>query len=211
MPSIVPSTQTVTARCVQARAHPDLRNNVRSGFQLARLFAVVNVAMADAAILCWKEKYRWNTWRPVVAIRQDDKDQWGETEADPSWAPLGSPMTNTKRPNFTPPFPGYPSGHAMIGAAALRSAEALLKLPASLRVTLVSEELNGVSTDSKGEVRPKKPRTFNVDTAIAENDKSREYLGVHFKMDCVEGTRMGTSIGQKVAVAFPKAVDAPKA
>jgi hypothetical protein len=185
-----------------------LRKNVESGFQLARLFAVVNVAMADACIYAWKEKYIHNLWRPVIAIREAALDPFPETVADPTWTPLGSPMTNTRRPPSTPPFPGYPSGHATVGTAALRAAEAVMQIPSSMQATVVSEEFNGVSTDSEGNVRPYHPRTLSIETALSENSKSREFLGVHFTMDCTQGVLAGADIGQKVAAAFPRAADA---
>lgn len=64
----------------------------------ARLFAMLNVALADAAIACWDCKYRFDVWRPVTAIRR----------ADPGWTPLLD----------TPPFPSYTSGHSSFSGAA---------------------------------------------------------------------------------------------
>src|SRR5215207_1986041 len=101
----------------------------------ARLFALVNVAMADAGILAWDQKYIHDLWRPVVGIREHDESMGptGEgnndidNECQPDWLPLGAPATNfsnvSKPPipsnkNFTPHFPAYPSGHATFGAAA---------------------------------------------------------------------------------------------
>lgn len=66
--------------------------------EAARLFAVLNAAMADAAVVCWDCKYRFDVWRPVTALR----------EADPAWAPLLP----------TPPFPAYTSGHSSFSGAA---------------------------------------------------------------------------------------------
>jgi hypothetical protein len=105
----------------------------------ARLFALVNVAMADAGILAWDQKYIHDLWRPVLGIREHDKSMGpaadeGENdinrEGQMDWLPLGAPATNfsnLSKPtqpiptnkNFTPPFPAYPSGHATFGAAAL--------------------------------------------------------------------------------------------
>jgi hypothetical protein len=76
--------------------------------EIVRLFALVNVAMADAAIASWDSKYFYQYWRPVTAIR---------AESDPNFYPLGAPATNTAGPNFTPPFPAYTSGHATFGGA----------------------------------------------------------------------------------------------
>jgi len=67
----------------------------------ARLFAVLNVAMADAAISCWDSKYFFELWRPVTAIRLADTDGNANTIEQPDWTPL----------IVTPPYPEYDSGH----------------------------------------------------------------------------------------------------
>src|SRR5206468_1500165 len=54
----------------------------------ARIFALLNLAMADCGIACWDCKYRFNVWRPVHAIREGDRDGNPDTEADASWKPL---------------------------------------------------------------------------------------------------------------------------
>jgi hypothetical protein len=64
----------------------------------ARLLALVNVAMADAAIACWDAKYDYVFWRPVTAIGLED----------PTWVPL----------LVTPNHPEYPSGHSTVSSAA---------------------------------------------------------------------------------------------
>jgi hypothetical protein len=56
--------------------------------EMARLFALCNLAMADAGIVAWEAKYRYNVWRPVVAIRHSQYGSGGD------WRPLGSPRTN---------------------------------------------------------------------------------------------------------------------
>jgi hypothetical protein len=112
----------------------------------ARLFALVNVAMADAGILAWDQKYIHDFWRPVVGIREHDISMGPagqgnnniDNECQPDWLPFGAPASNSLQidftpvssayprghtivgsaKNFTPPFPAYPSGHATFGAAA---------------------------------------------------------------------------------------------
>lgn len=82
--------------------------------RMARLFALVNVAMADAGILCWDEKYKHDLWRPVLGIREHDQSMGMGTGAtdnlsndtDPGWLPLGAPATNALNPTFAPPAAG---------------------------------------------------------------------------------------------------------
>src|SRR5690606_5093058 len=82
----------------------------------ARLFALVNIALADAGIAAWDSKYYHNLWRPIVAIRNADLDGHEDTQRIADWTPLGAPASNVSGKNFTPPFPAYPSGHATFGA-----------------------------------------------------------------------------------------------
>jgi hypothetical protein len=90
----------------------------------ARLFALLNVAMADAGLVCWECKYRYDVWRPVTAIR----------EVDPTWTPL---LT-------TPPFPSYTSGHSSFSGAAASSLAAFFGTD-EVKFTSTSEGLPGVT------------------------------------------------------------------
>jgi hypothetical protein len=85
----------------------------------ARLFAMTNLAAADAQIGCWNDKYYWQFWRPITAIREADTDCNPATQADPTWLPLFDPTTPVCNPPllFTPPFPDHPSGHACATSA----------------------------------------------------------------------------------------------
>jgi hypothetical protein len=95
--------------------------------KLARLLALVNVSLADAAIAIWESKYHYEFWRPVTGIREAAKgtgptgkgDGNPATIGDPTFTPLGAPASNLDGPNFTPPFPSYPSGHGGFGGALL--------------------------------------------------------------------------------------------
>src|SRR5206468_2609808 len=83
----------------------------RQGFTLAqnaRLFALLNFGLADAAVVAWDAKYAYNFWRPVTAIRHADRDGNPATVLDPDWLPL---LT-------TPSFPEYISGHSIFSATA---------------------------------------------------------------------------------------------
>jgi hypothetical protein len=131
------------------RVVAEARGNTEA--QNARLFALVNAAMGDAAILAWDDKYRYDLWRPILGLREHDTSLGpGGTDADndlsndtdTGWLALGAPASNSLNAeyqtkihgpypcnqsnpgavkNFTPPFPAYPSGHATFGAAAFHA------------------------------------------------------------------------------------------
>ena len=165
----------------------------------ARLFALVNVAMADAGILAWEQKYFHDLWRPVLGVRENDPSMGPQGQAgnptssmsDPFWLPYGAPKTNQVTHNFTPPFPAYPSGHATFGAAALQITRLFYSITGNAPDTLlgnegiVSDELNGVNKDQHGTVRSRHVRKFpqGLWQMIEENGRSRVYLGVHWVFD----------------------------
>ncbi len=172
----------------------------------ARLFALLNVAQADAGIGSWESKYFYNFWRPVVAVREADVgtgpsglgDGNPATVADTDWTPLGAPKSNVIGNNFTPPFPAYPSGHATFGGASFKVLENFYGT-SDMPFTFMSDELNGVTTDNTGVVRPATPRTYNnLEDAIYENAKSRIYLGIHWDFDATQGIAMGKNIADYV-------------
>ena len=73
----------------------------------AHLFALLNVAMADAAIVCWDAKYRYVLWRPITAVRE------GTLDPDPTWIPWLDFFAAG-----TPAHPEFPSGHSTVSGAA---------------------------------------------------------------------------------------------
>jgi hypothetical protein len=93
--------------------------------KLARLLALINTSMADAGIAIWESKFFYQYWRPVGGVREADAgtgpsgggDGNPATTGDATFLPLGAPASNLTGPNFTPPFPAYPSGHAGFGGA----------------------------------------------------------------------------------------------
>jgi len=110
----------------------------------AQLFALINVAMADAGILAWEQKYIHKFWRPILGIREHDQSTGPgatlgnnpvDAHCDTGWLPLGAPKTNGTGKNFTPPFPAYPSGHATFGAAALHVTRLFFKHKKSTGMT----------------------------------------------------------------------------
>jgi membrane-associated phospholipid phosphatase len=158
--------------------------------QSARLFALVNIAMADAGIAAWDTKYTYDLWRPIAAIRRADTDGNPATEADPGWTPLGAPGDGAV-PDFTPPFPAYTSGHAAFGAAAFRVLADFYGRD-DIPFTLTSDEFDGVR-------RPRVTRSYtSFSQAAAENGASRIYLGIHWQFDNVAGQAQGRDIADYV-------------
>jgi hypothetical protein len=141
----------------------------------ARLFALLNMAMADGYVsgFYWKRTYAF--WRPITAIRHAGGDANPGTDPDPAWSSL--------RP--TPPSADYPSTHAVLGAAA---AQILRHFTGSDRFafcTLSSSAVPAAST-----------RCYTrFSEAAAENADSRVYIGYHFRAATRAGMRLGRQIG----------------
>jgi hypothetical protein len=177
-----------------------------STLELARLLALVNVAMADAGIAIWESKYHYDYWRPVAGIREADEgtgptgagDGNPATHGDPTFTPLGAPASNLAVPNFTPPFPAYPSGHAGFGGALFETLRNVYARD-DIAFTFVSDEFDGVTRDNAGNVRPLLPRTFaSLSDAEEENGQSRIYLGIHWVFDKTAGIAQGRQVADYV-------------
>ncbi len=139
----------------------------------ARLFALLNFALADAGVLCWECKYRHRLWRPVTAIRAAADDDNPDTDADPDWHSL---LT-------TPPFPSYVSGHSTFSGAA-----------AAVLADFFGDETKATATS---EAFPGMTRTFkSFSTLAAECGRSRIYGGIHYECDNREGLELGKQIGR---------------
>jgi hypothetical protein len=176
--------------------------------QNARLFALVNLAMADTGIQCWDTKYFYSIWRPILGIREADPgtgpsrqgDGNPDTIGDPNWTPLGAPNTNRRGArNFTPNFPAYTSGHATFGAALFQTLKRFYGKD-TIAFTFVSDEFNGQNLDNiSGTKRPLLPRSYSsFSQASEENGQSRIYLGIHWQFDKVQGIRAGEAVADFV-------------
>ncbi|HEX5113180.1 MAG TPA: vanadium-dependent haloperoxidase [Saprospiraceae bacterium] len=141
--------------------------------------AKVGMAVCDAGIRCWGEKYRFNVIRPVDYIR----NEMGDSNWNTIMCPDGAGQF------FTPQFPTYPSGHGTFGAAAAE--------------VLTNEFGNNFSmTDRCHEGRTEfigTPRTFQSFYEMAqENAYSRLPIGVHFRMDAEAAVDLGYQVGRRV-------------
>ena len=201
MPSLCapPRLYNQVAMTIADKMHTDVLG-------LVRLLALVNVAMADTGIAVWESKYHYQLWRPVTGIREADHgpgpsglgDGNDATAADPTFLPAGAPASNVVGPDFTPPFPSYPSGHAGFGGAVfevLRQFYGTDKIP----FTFVSDEYNGMTRGRNGEVRIVHPRSYSsLSEAEEENGQSRIYLGIHWSFDKTEGIEQGRRVARYV-------------
>ncbi|MFI5454708.1 MAG: dockerin type I domain-containing protein [Isosphaerales bacterium] len=154
--------------------------------QDARLFALVDISMADAGISAWDAKYTYAFWRPVTAIQQGNSDGNPNTAGDPSWMPLGAPGDGI-RANFSPAFPAYISGHATFGGAMFQTLTDFYGTD-NLSFTLTSDELPGVTRNYT-----------SFSQAAQENAQSRIYLGIHWQFDATNGIAVGDAIGNYVS------------
>jgi hypothetical protein len=182
------------------------KGTAASPLELARLLALVNVSMADAGIAVWESKFFYQFWRPITGIRESDLgtgpsgdgDGNAATIGDPTFYPLGAPASNLTGPNFTPPFPAYPSGHAGIGGALFETLRRYYHTD-DIPFTFTSDEFNGVTIDNTGLVRALKPRSFiALSQAEEENGQSRIYLGIHWAFDKTAGIAQGRKVAELV-------------
>lgn len=144
--------------------------------QSARLFALLNISLADTTISFFEAKYTYNFWRPVTAIRLAAEDNDPRIQADPNWLPL-----STK----TAPDPSYPGAHSAISFAGAEVLRAYFGDRFTFDVT--SESLAGVT------------RHFTSFTAAAEEaGLSRIYAGQHFRTDHNAGKILGQQVAESV-------------
>ena len=150
----------------------------------ARLVASMSLAGADGATACWNDKYYWQFWRPVTAIREADTDGNPATTADPTWLPMFDASTATTPPLSNPPFPEYPSGHGCVTGATLGAVQAFFGTD---KVTI-----NVTSGRYPGDVR-----TFaRLSTAMDEVIDARVWGGIHFRSSDVAGAEIGAKVGR---------------
>jgi len=142
----------------------------------ARLFALLGMTNADAAIISWDMKYAYNFWRPVTGIREGDSDGNEETIGDRTWTSLIP----------TPPFPAYTSGHSTFSTSAAR-----------LLGHFFGTDDVAFSTSSDG--LPGVVRSFQSFTEAAEEaGMSRIYGGIHWIFDHTDARTSGHALADLV-------------
>ena len=160
----------------------------------ARLYAIVNLAAADAAIGCWNDKYHWQFWRPRAAIREAGTDGNPNTVPDPNWESLFAPATQTTPPLGTPPFPDHPSGHSCLTGAVLSAMRDFFGRD-KIEFDIVSgRTLDGVAIP---------PRHFErFSDATAEVVEARIWGGIHFRTADEQGARLGEQVAQWIKTRY---------
>jgi hypothetical protein len=157
----------------------------------AEVYAKIGLALADAGVAIWHSKYFYNVERPVSYIRRVISNQY---PAASNWKTiLNNP--NNGFEGVTPAFPAYPSGHSGFGGAGGKILSSFFEYNSNHPGTYTFTDLcHQFRTEFNGT-----PRTFASFKDLANEDAySRIPLGVHFRMDCDEGLRMGEVAAQRV-------------
>jgi PAP2 superfamily len=143
----------------------------------ARLFALLNVSMADVVISVWNAKNTYNTWRPITAIRNADLDGNPATVQDAGWTPV----------LVTPPHQEYPSGHSGVSGAA-----------AAVLAGFYGNDTTLTITSDGFPPTPFVARTYSsFSEAIAEVALARIAGGIHFRFACDAAAQMGSSVADQ--------------
>jgi hypothetical protein len=151
----------------------------------ARLFAMQNLAAADASINCWNDKYHWDFWRPWNAIPRALEDGNPATEPDPTWTAL-----------ITAPYPDHPSGHLCLDGAHTRVLQMFFGdlIEGGYQITSRSTFL-----------APGDPPTrtfFSFSQALAEITEARIWAGLHYRTADVQAQALGSNIANYMAANY---------
>jgi hypothetical protein len=143
----------------------------------ARMFAAIDMSVADAIISVWHAKYVYGFWRPITAINLADTDGNPATVADPSWVPL------FPTPPGTPPYPEYPSGYNAFNSTVTHGLENLFQTRQHLQLTLISTAVPGVQ------------RHYDSGRALLQDVvDARVWLGIHFRFADTASREMGREL-----------------
>jgi membrane-associated phospholipid phosphatase len=151
----------IAAQVAQARGNTMEEN--------ARLFALLGLGLADAAVVAWDCKYTFDYWRPITGINEGDTDGNPDTAGDASFIPLLA----------SPPFPAYISGHSTFSSSG-----------ATILADFFGSDSAAFTVTSAGITRS----FTSFQTAAEEAGQSRIYGGIHWQFD----NQMGLACGQEV-------------
>jgi hypothetical protein len=157
----------------------------------AELYAKLGMALHDNGVAIWHSKYAYNLERPDTYIRRVMKDKYPDAE---NWVSnLNNPLTGVQ--GVTPAFPAYPSGHSGFGGAGSKILSSYFEYTPTHPGTYVfTDKCHFGRSEFLGT-----PRTYSSITESGEeNAFSRIPLGVHWRMDCDEGLRLGEQAAQRV-------------
>jgi hypothetical protein len=154
----------------------------------ARLFALVNIAMADSLIAAWDSKVHFNFWRPITAIRLGDSDGNDRTAGEPSWTPFIA----------TPNYPDYTSGaNNLSGSATTMLANFFGTDRFTFTMTSNFVHPNGQT--------PQSPRAYSrFSDAARDVADARIYEGIHFRSADEDARSQGKHIANWVFNHFLK-------
>jgi hypothetical protein len=153
----------------------------------ARLFALADLAIADAVITAWDSKLHYVYWRPMTAIREGDADGNARTAGDPTWEPL------TNNPNY----PDYTSGANNFTGAVTRG----------LALFFGTDEMS-FSVATTNPLALQRTRMYErFSDAAADVVTARVYEGIHFRFADVEARKQGRHVAQWAFSHFLKPVD----
>jgi hypothetical protein len=174
------------ARTVSADEGLDMWEN-------ARLFGLLNMALADGYVGTFEFKYELNFWRPVTAIRAADTDGNPNTDVDATWTPLVT----------TPPVPEHDSGHAVEGGAA---AQVLRRFFGTDAISFENCSMTLPIGSRCIDASPVSRSYTSFTQAADENGLSRILVGFHFRNAVDEGIEHGTRIGDRAFRLFLRRV-----
>jgi hypothetical protein len=150
--------------------------------QNAHLFALLNLAMGDAAIACWDAKYRFVLWRPITAVRE------GAVDPDSTWKPWLDFFAAD-----TPSHPEFPSGHSTVSGAA------------AFILTAAFGDDTPFAIDS--DTRPGTRSFTSFSAALAEIHDARVFGGIHWRTACLTGSAIGQAVAAYVSTHTMRPAD----
>ncbi len=160
--------------------------------EAVRLLALLNMAIFDAYVSSFDNKFHYNHWRPYTAIRWAENDGNPDTLAEASW-------TNTHRHTYA--FPSYPSAHGTACAAAMSAFEDVFGQDYAFTMRIPMVDVAGPFS-GKIEMHPPTREFGRFSEAAMQCGLSRIYLGIHFRYDSIEGVRLGGRVGRNVVDTY---------